>query len=172
MRTRSVTFPIIAAAAAALTACGGQGPVSEDANSGSLPAPATSDVSDPSGAPPQPNAVNPPQRSPASASATEAAATMPAELRGRWGMTPEDCTSTRGDAKGLLVIGARGMRFYESRAVPTGNVQSSADSFSADFAFTGEGMSWTRFQTLQLQDGKLVRTESTPMASYTYARCD
>src|SRR5918996_4286908 len=31
---------------------------------------------------------------------------IPASLHGRWGLTPGDCTSTRGDAKGLLVISA------------------------------------------------------------------
>src|SRR6476659_3156800 len=31
-----------------------------------------------------------------------AAAAIPAALHGRWGLTPGDCTSTRGDAKGLL----------------------------------------------------------------------
>lgn len=85
---------------------------------------------------------------------------------------PGDCTSTRGDAKGLLTISGSDLRFYESHAIPKGNVKTSADSFSADFAFSGEGMTWTRFQTLELQNGKLVRTESSPMASYTYARCD
>ncbi len=93
-------------------------------------------------------------------------------FHGRWGLTPGDCTSTRGDAKGLLIVAADKLTFYESRAVPKGNVETSADSFSADFAFTGEGQSWTRYQSLELQKGgKLVRTESGPMASYTYAQC-
>jgi hypothetical protein len=99
------------------------------------------------------------------------AAAIPAALHGRWGLTPADCTSTRGDAKGLLVVSGDGLQFYESRAVPTANVGNSSDSFSADFAFTGEGQSWTKFETLQLKKEKLVRTESSPMASFTYARC-
>jgi hypothetical protein len=86
-------------------------------------------------------------------------------------MTPADCTSTRGDAKGLLIVSSDGLRFYESRAVPARNAQKSDDSFSADFAFTGEGQSWSKFQTLTLDDDKLVRTESSPMASFTYVRC-
>lgn len=97
---------------------------------------------------------------------------IPPALRGRWGMTPADCTSTKGDNKGLLVITGDQLQFYESRAVPAAQVQASANSLSGDFAFTGEGQQWTRFETLQLQDGKLVRTESDPMASYTYARCE
>jgi hypothetical protein len=86
-------------------------------------------------------------------------------------MTPADCTSTRGDAKGLLVVSADWMVFYESEAVPARNVETSNDSISADFAFTGEGQSWTKFQTLTLDDDRLVRTESSPMASFTYVRC-
>lgn len=99
------------------------------------------------------------------------AAAIPSALHGRWGLTPADCTSTKGDAKGLLVIDGERLQFYESRATPVANVKSAANSFSGDFAFTGEGQSWTRFQTLALQGEKLVRTESSPMASFTYARC-
>jgi hypothetical protein len=96
---------------------------------------------------------------------------IPQSLQGRWGMTPADCTSTRGDAKGLLTITSDHLKFYESRAVPGAKVQTGGTSMSGDFAFTGEGQTWTRYETLQIQDGKLVRTESDPMASYTYARC-
>jgi hypothetical protein len=99
------------------------------------------------------------------------AAAIPAALHGRWGLTPGDCTSTRGDAKGLLVVSADRLSFYESRAIPVRNVQASANSMSADFAFTGEGQTWTKYQALALEDDRLVRTESSPMASFTYARC-
>ena len=157
------------AAALALAACGGNEPVDDNAEqSGALPAPPSIDTSDPSGAPPPANATV--QPTPGN-TRSNSAATIPAQFRGRWGLAPEDCTSTRGDAKGLLTVADRELRFYESVAVPVGNVEADGDSFSADFAFTGEGMNWTKFQSLQLQDGKLVRTESTPMASYTYARC-
>src|ERR671912_3002240 len=30
---------------------------------------------------------------------------IPTQYHGRWGMVPADCTSTRGDAKGLIDIG-------------------------------------------------------------------
>lgn len=99
------------------------------------------------------------------------AAAIPAALHGRWGMTPADCTSTRGDNKGLLAVAADGLRFYESRAVPVRNVELSDDSISADFAFTGEGQGWTKYQALTLDDDRLMRTESSPMASFTYVRC-
>ena len=94
-------------------------------------------------------------------------------FHGRWGLTPADCTSTRGDAKGLLIVGADKLHILRI-AAPCRRAMSRHrhDSFSADFAFTGEGQSWTRYQSLELQKGgKLVRTESGPMASYTYAKC-
>src|SRR5512134_919075 len=51
----------------------------------------------------------------AEANATDVPApAIPAAFQGRWGMVREDCTSTRGDAKGLIVIDANGIKFYES----------------------------------------------------------
>ena len=48
----------------------------------------------------------------ASASPVKAApGKIPASLHGRWGMTPADCSSTRGDAKGLLIVSADGLKF-------------------------------------------------------------
>jgi hypothetical protein len=155
----------------AAAACDANDPVAEDAeNTAGLPS--VDNVA--GGRDGQPSADGAP---PANGTATAApanqaqVAAIPAALHGRWGMTPADCTSTRGDAKGLLVVSSDGLRFYESRAVPVRNPATSEDSFSADFAFTGEGQSWTKFQTLTLDDDKLVRTESSPMASFTYVRC-
>jgi len=71
----------------------------------------------------------------------------------------------------LLVINASELRFYESRAVPSTAVESDADSITGNFHFTGEGQSWTKFETLQRQKDKLVRTDSNPTASFTYAKC-
>ena len=100
-----------------------------------------------------------------------AATAIPPTLHGRWGLTPGDCTSTQGDAKGLLIVSASELRFYESRAKPTSNVETDDDSMSGDFAFTGEGQSWTKFQALKLQGQDLVRTETNPSASFNYAKC-
>ena len=154
---------------AATAACGGPDPVADDANEASaLPAPANANVSNPTGAAPPGNSS---AQADKTTGASTAVASIPAFLHGRWGLTPGDCTSTRGDNKGLLTISAGGLQFYESRAVPVAHVNSSADSFSAEYSFSGEGMSWTKYQTLELQDDKLVRTESNPTTSYTYARC-
>ena len=154
----------------ALAGCGGSDPVAKDADTSGLPsidnvAGAKDGSPSADGSAPTNVATTPAAANPAPAAA------IPATLHGRWGLTPGDCTSTRGDNKGLLVVSGDGLRFYESRAVPSRNVKASADSISADFAFTGEGQSWTRYQALTLEDDKLVRTESSPMASFTYARC-
>lgn len=125
-------------------------------------------TSSPLGEPPA-NAVAAEAAQPAS---DGSATTIPAALHGRWGLSPRDCTSSLGDAKGLLVVNGRELRFYESRAVPSTGIQTSPDTISGTFAFTGEGQKWSRYQALQVQDGKLVRTERDPLASFTYARCD
>lgn len=98
-------------------------------------------------------------------------AKIPAAFHGRWGLTPADCTSTRGDAKGLLVITADDLKFYESRAVPAAGARADGDSFSGDFAFTGEGQNWTKYQALRVKGAALARTETNPSASFTYAKC-
>ena len=101
----------------------------------------------------------------------QATAPIPAALHGRWALTPADCTSTRGDAKGLLVIGASELRFYESRAVPSTDVDSDSSSIVGNFAFNGEGRSWTKYEALKVNKQSLVRTEMNPSASFTYAKC-
>lgn len=171
---RHSSYLLLAAAAAALTGCGGSDPVTDDPNAGAG-LPNIAEVENITGVPstPLPSDGGPPAGGGKQSGTTmpQAGATIPAFLHGRWGMTPADCTSTRGDAKGLLIVSATGLQFYESRAVPVGNVGGSEDSFTADFAFTGEGQSWTGFETLEIQDRRLVRTTSRPMASYTYAKC-
>src|SRR6478736_2899433 len=39
-------------------------------------------------------------------------AVIPEQYRGRWGQVPADCSSTKGDAKGLITIGDKTIRFY------------------------------------------------------------
>ena len=172
MKTTS-TDALVLAGALLLAACDGSGPVAQDAeNVTALPsidnvAGGRDGVPSADGAPPQ-NTASAPNAGPPS---TGPAVAIPATLHGRWGMTPGDCTSTRGDAKGLLVVSRDGLRFYESSAVPVSNVETSGDSINANFAFTGEGQNWTKYQALSLDRDRLVRTESSPMASFTYARC-
>jgi hypothetical protein len=160
MRLRLLACLLVLAA----SACTERDPVADDANAAtSLPL-VNRAGPDPHGAPPE-QGTTPATAPPATA------ATIPAALQGRWGLSPADCISTRGDAKGLLVITTDELRFYESRAVPGANVDSDATSISGEFQFTGEGQSWTRFQALKAEHQKLVRTESNPPASFTYAKC-
>lgn len=149
----------------AVAGCTSRDPVDNKANGAALPEPVNQTAPSALGEPPDNSAA------PANGAAPAGAATIPAALRGRWGLTPADCTSTRGDAKGLLVIGEGELRFYESRAVPGKDVQADADSINGHFDFTGEGQSWSKFEALKLSGTKLIRTETNPAASFTYAKC-
>lgn len=109
------------------------------------------------------------------AAPTGAVATaIPAALHGRWGMVPADCTSTRGDAKGLLTIAPTSLTFYESVG-RLGTVRSSSDmAIRADYAFTGEGMNWTRDVELSVSGDTMTRTDrggDEPGGPFTYTRC-
>jgi len=148
-----------------IAACGKRDPVADNANGAALPAPSKDTTPDPAGLPPA-NATTP-----ASDTSTEPGATIPAALQGRWGLTPADCTSTRGDAKGLLVVTPDRMTFYESHAVPAVGVETDGDSISGNFDFTGEGQAWSKYESLKRERDKLTRTETNPAASYTYAKC-
>ena len=103
-------------------------------------------------------------------------ASIPAVAQGRWGLVPADCTSTKGDAKGLLVIDGTTLKFYESRGT-LGKVAERSDArIRATFAFSGEGMTWTRDELLEVKDGgkTLIRREYGEDAApgpFKYARC-
>jgi hypothetical protein len=101
---------------------------------------------------------------------------IPAALRGRWGLVAADCTSTRGDAKGLIVIDAETIKFYEALAKLDVVKDVRESRVAASFDFSGEGQEWTMDEELDLQnDGKeLVRTEhgENAMAEpLRYTRC-
>lgn len=150
---------------AAIAACSKPGPVAKDANDvTSLPVASRQNADTPAGGPPGSHAAT-------AAAPSPPTAPLPSVLQGRWGLTPGDCTSALGDAKGLLVINAGELRFYESRAVPSASATSDTHSITGNFRFTGEGQTWTRFEKIELQKDKLVRTETNPAASYTYAKC-
>lgn len=99
-----------------------------------------------------------------------AGASIPAKYHGRWGMVPADCTSTRGDAKGLITIGDRTVRFYESVATIREQRPAIATSFSGLFAFTGEGQQWEKVMTFTRTGDALKRAEEA--GTFTYQRCD
>jgi hypothetical protein len=97
------------------------------------------------------------------------AAVIPAQYRGRWGMVPDDCTSNRGDAKGLITVGDKTIRFYESTATLKEQRPAIAISFSGLFGFTGEGQTWEKVMTFTRTGETLKRAEED--GSYTYKRC-
>lgn len=146
-----------------IAACSSRDPVDERAAASTGPpdinVPAPSAIGEPHG-PTMPAAAAPAPK-----------ARIPAALQGRWALAPRDCTSARGDAKGLLVITPDELHFYESRAVPGGDVQADEDSIGGNFAFTGEGQSWTKYEALKVDKQRLTRTETHPMASFSYAKC-
>lgn len=94
---------------------------------------------------------------------------IPASLRGRWTLIPGACTKAA--AKGVLVISDADLSFNESRAVPANDVEAEGNSISGTFAFTGAGQSWTRYEALKLDKSRLMRTETNPSASFSYAKC-
>ena len=96
-------------------------------------------------------------------------AVIPAQYRGRWGMVAADCTSTRGDNKGLINVGDTKIRFYESTAALQEQRPAIATSFSGVFVVTGEGQTWERVMTLTRTGDKLKRADAD--GSYNYTRC-
>ena len=101
---------------------------------------------------------------------------IPAQFQGRWGINKADCTSTRGDAKGLLTINGARLTFYESRGTLNKVLGATANSFDARYDFAGEGQTWARTERLTLVDGKLNRRtdaepDQEPPVNLTYGRC-
>lgn len=133
----------------------------------------------------QPPAGNAPSGAPASANTGAAGSPstaaqreddIPAAIRGRWGLVPADCTSTRGNAKGLIVIDATHLRYYESVGTLGAIKERSGTRLNAAFAFSGEGMNWTRNEVLDVEDGGHSLTErqsgdSAQTGVLKYARC-
>lgn len=163
---RRYHFLAAAAASLSLAACGSD-PVPDanvTANDVAVEPPA-----------PSPAATLPPELNTANAAAP-GAAVIPTSLRGRWGLTPEDCTSTRGDAKGLLEIGDTQLRFYESRGTLRTMTEQSESRIAAEFDFEGEGQTWQRLVILDTEDGgrTLSRREAGPDAmkeTLQYRKC-
>jgi hypothetical protein len=141
-------------AALALAACG-QPPAPSVANEG-----AAASVGGPSAPAPAPSATPEP-----------ALTTLPPAYRGRWGLVPADCEPGRDDAKGLVEITDRTLKFYESRATLT-SVRSERGALRVALAFSGEGQTWTTDESLRLSDETLVRTPIEPASDVLrYMRC-
>lgn len=151
-----------AGAALALAACS-----SEKAEA---PAERESESPSPAVATPPPAVAEP------TASAAKGPQSIPQEVQGRWGLVRADCTTTRGDDKGLVTIGPDELKFYESHAKLGAIAERSDTRIRATFAFTGEGMEWMQDVVLDAQDdGKtLIRRDYGPDAMpgpLKYTRC-
>ena len=96
-------------------------------------------------------------------------ASIPVKYHGRWGMVPADCTSTRGDAKGLIDVGPQTIKFFEAVATLQGQRPAVPESFSGLFAFTGEGQSWQKVMTFTRTGDSLKRAEEE--GTFTYKLC-
>jgi hypothetical protein len=131
---------------------------------------------------PQPRAISPntarspPAPTPSADTGTPAPTELPAALRGRWGLVSDDCTSTRGDAKGLLTITADQLEFYESVGTLDTIMDAEPTRIRAAFEFEGEGMTWQREVVLDVQDdgATLIRREYGEDAApgpFRYAKC-
>lgn len=107
---------------------------------------------------------------------TQRVTQIPTAVQGRWGLVSNDCDPTRSDAKGLLSIDPDTLTFYESRA-KLGQVKEIDESrIRASFEFSGEGMTWSRDEVLDAQDGgkTLIRREYGEDAAtgpMRYTRC-
>lgn len=135
---------------------------------------ACGDTSAPEGVNTQDANAAPDTAEPAVADATdEMEQTIPAPLRGSWGMVDADCTSQAGDAKGLLKVSANSLRFYESVGKLEQVTERDANRVVATFAYTGEGMEWSRTETLALDGMTLTRSTDAGDAQgpFTYQRC-
>jgi hypothetical protein len=100
---------------------------------------------------------------------TPEASMIPGQYRGRWGMVAADCEQGRSDAKGLITIGEKTIRFYESTATLKQQRPAIATSFAGLFAFTGEGQSWQKVMTFTRTGDTLKRAEEE--GTFTYKRC-
>lgn len=113
---------------------------------------------------------------PAPSPSASIALAIPAALQGRWGLVPADCEPGRADAKGLLVVSGSKLEFYESVGTLGAVSDSGTTRIRALFAFTGEGMEWTRDMLLEAADGgrTLVRREYGADAApepFRYSQC-
>ena len=117
-----------------------------------------------------------PSGEPGTASESSPRAAIPAAIRGRWGLVRADCTTTRGDDKGLLTITSDSLEFYESVATLDAVAEAEPERIRASFDFEGEGMTWERQVELLIEaDGEtLIRREHGEDAApepFRYTRC-
>ena len=123
-----------------------------------------------------PNDSSAPAQGTPAATPTNLPTSIPARFHGRWGINKADCTSTRGDNKGLLTINDARLTFYEAKGTLDKVLGATATSFDASYGFSGEGQSWDRVERLTRTAEKLRRRTDAaagqePPVDLTYTRC-
>jgi hypothetical protein len=175
---------IIVAAALLLSACGGgEGGGNSAGDNGSDDAAGSVVEQTPANLQDDPNNMVVPLTSPSSAqspapspvpgASASPVASLPASFQGRWGMVAKDCDPKLDyAAKGLMVVGADTLKFYESRGRIERAAASRPGTFQLDLAYTGEGQTWSRRETLTLlDDGRTLVREERPAGSFRYTKC-
>jgi hypothetical protein len=107
---------------------------------------------------------------PANAASPNPAAAIPSALHGRWGRTREDC-ALQSDAEGRVTITADSIRFYESVARPLSVQERTDRMIRGEFAFTGEGMTWSGPMIWSVDGNRLTRIDSEGDSRLVYTRC-
>jgi len=120
--------------------------------------------------------ITAPSPAPRSSAAAPVSTAIAKAMQGRFGLGPADCTTTRGDDKGLLTISDKGLKFYESFARLAEPSENTPNRVVGRFAYQGEGMEWTRKASLDLKDnGKTLVLEEfgddAVPGPQTYTRC-
>jgi hypothetical protein len=102
-----------------------------------------------------------------------AAPDFPSAMLGRWGITEADCDPSNNDNKGLMVVNADSVRFYDTQAKLVGAERRSEYTVAADLGFKRDGRKWTARQSFALAGGgtALLRGEQSPVKTYRYGRC-
>lgn len=164
MKQRSAVVLLILALAACKPAT--------DANNAAATEPNAAAPTDIESLPPSEDVI-PPVTEDGAANEAAAANAIPAAFHGRWGMVPADCTTTRGDNKGLITVDSNSIKFYESRATLAKVTMDAPENFTGNFTFTGEGQTWTKSENLKLtgSSNTLIRSEPDPPVKLTYTRC-
>ncbi len=126
-----IRVPVISFALMAIVvACNKPSPVAKGAsNITSVPAAAADPAPLPSGGAPEKSNGN----SAGGETSAPASAAILASFQGRWGLSPQDCTTALGDAKGLLVISGGEVRFTNRGQFPQRMPISPAKSSRAIF---------------------------------------
>ena len=113
--------------------------------------------------------LNAPSAAPSDAAVADGK--IPAAFLGRWGLVPADCTSTKGDNKGLMTVEADRLTFYESRATIAKLEVVSPTELKATLDFSGEGQTWQQETPLILEDDGNALTRTAEGQTLRYARC-